>query len=167
MSMRVRWREFELPSRVELVEDSKQPDYGCFFIEPYERGFGATIGNSLRRVLLSSIEGAGVVLARIDGVDHEFTSKPGVFEDVTHIVLNMKQIRVRHHDVNEGELFLKKSGKGSITAGDLEHDETIEVVNPELVLATLTEDVEFSAILRTRLGRGYQTAVENSGDDVH
>ena len=92
MSMRVRWREFELPNRVECDEETKSDNYGRFVIEPFERGFGHTVGNSLRRVLLSSIEGAATVLAKIDGVDHEFTSKKGVYEDITHVILNMKQI---------------------------------------------------------------------------
>ena len=165
MSMRVRWREFELPNRVECDEGSKSLGYGRFVIEPFERGFGHTVGNSLRRVLLSSIEGAATVLAKIDGVDHEFTSKPGVYEDITHVILNMKQILVKLHDVDEAELFLKKKGQGAITAGDLEHDDTVEVVNSDLHLGTLTDDVEFQAILRVKRGRGYQTAFENSGGE--
>ncbi|MEE8142272.1 MAG: DNA-directed RNA polymerase subunit alpha, partial [Planctomycetota bacterium] len=161
MSMRVRWREFELPNRVECEDDSKSDNYGRFHIEPFERGFGATIGNSLRRVLLSSIEGAAVVQARIEKVDHEFTTKEGVYEDITHIILNLKQLRVRLNDVDEAELFIKKTGKGPIVAADLEHDENVEVVNGEQTIATLTDDVEFSAILKVRRGRGYQTAQEN------
>ncbi|MFQ5653638.1 MAG: DNA-directed RNA polymerase subunit alpha [Planctomycetota bacterium] len=160
--MRVRWREFELPNRVACDEDTKSDDHGRFTIEPFERGFGATVGNSLRRVLLSSIEGAAVVLARIEGVDHEFTTKKGVYEDITHVILNMKRILVRLNDVEEAELFLKKSGKGPITAGDIEHDESVEIVNPELLIATITEDVEFSAILQVHRGRGYRTASENA-----
>ncbi len=165
MSMRVRWREFELPNRVECDGGTKTDSFGSFIIEPFERGFGSTIGNSLRRVLLSSIEGAAVVQARIDGVDHEFSSKPGVYEDITHVILNMKQILVRMKGVDEGEMFIKKRGKGEITAGDLEFDDTIEVVNPDLRLATLTDNIDFSAILKVRRGRGYQTATENSGGE--
>ncbi len=162
MSMRVRWREFELPNRVECLEETKTPSNGHFIIEPFERGFGHTIGNSIRRVLLSSIKGAAVVQARIEGVDHEFTTKKGVYEDITHVILNLKQVLVRMKEGDEGELFIKKTGAGPITAGDIEHSETIEVVNPDQLIATLTDDVEFNAILQVRKGRGYQTAAENA-----
>lgn len=165
MSMRVRWREFELPNRVECDNATKTDSFGSFIIEPFERGFGSTIGNSLRRVLLSSIEGAAVVQVRIEGVDHEFSSKPGVYEDITHVVLNMKQILVRLKGADEGEMFLKRRGKGDITAGDLEHDDSIEVVNPGLKLATVTDSIDFNAILIVRRGRGYQTATENSAGE--
>jgi DNA-directed RNA polymerase subunit alpha len=162
MSMRVRWREFELPNRVECLEETKSESFGHFVVEPFERGFGHTIGNSLRRVLLSSIEGAAIVEARIDGVDHEFTTKEGVFEDITHVILNLKQVLVRLKEGDEGEMFIKKTGVGPITAGDIEHDDNIEVVNKDHVIATLTDDVEFNAILKVRRGRGYQTAAENA-----
>lgn len=165
--MRVRWREFELPNRVECLEETKTAQFGHFIIEPFERGFGHTIGNSLRRVLLSSIEGAAIVQARIEGVDHEFTTKKGVYEDITHVILNLKQVLVRLKDpeAEEAELFIKKSGAGPITAGDIEGSEQVEVVNSDQLIATLTEDVEFNAILRVRRGRGYQTANENSGGE--
>ncbi len=165
MSMRVRWREFELPNRVECLEESKTPSYGHFLIEPFERGFGHTIGNSLRRVLLSSIEGAGIVQARIEGVDHEFTTKEGVMEDITHVVLNLKQVLVCLDDGDEAEIFIKKSGAGPITSADIEHDENVRVVSGDQVIATLTSDVEFNAILKVRKGRGYQTAAENSSGE--
>ena len=163
--MRVRWREFELPNRVECLEESKSASFGHFIVEPFERGFGHTIGNSLRRVLLSSIEGAAIVEARIEGVDHEFTTKQGVYEDITHVILNLKQVLVRLKEGEEGELFIKKTGVGPITAGDIEHDENIEIVDPTQLIATLTEDVEFNAILKVRRGRGYQTAAENAGGE--
>ncbi len=166
MSMRVRWREFELPNRVECDEETKSLNYGKFLIEPFERGFGATVGNSLRRVLLSSIEGAAVVQARIEGVDHEFTTKPGVYEDITYVILNMKEILVRLYDAEEAELYIKKNGRGEITSADIEYDEKqVEVVDNGKVIATLTDDVEFSAILKARRGRGYLTAQENSGGE--
>ncbi|MFN0059424.1 MAG: DNA-directed RNA polymerase subunit alpha [Planctomycetota bacterium] len=167
MSMRVRWREFELPNRVECDEESKSTRYGRFTIEPFERGFGATIGNSLRRVLLSSIEGAALVLTKVDGVDHEFTAKPGVFEDISYVVLNLKQVLVRLDGVDEAELYIKKSGKCVITAGDIESGSgNVEILNPELKIATLTDSsAEFRAILRARRGRGYLTAAENSRGD--
>lgn len=167
MSMRVRWREFELPNRVEFDEGTKTESYGRFVIEPFERGFGHTVGNSLRRVLLSSIEGAAVVRAKIDGVDHEFSTKDGVYEDIAHVILNLKLIKVRLKQGEEAELFLDKKTKGPVLAGDLECDpDVVEIVNPDQQIATLTEDVEFRAILLVRRGRGYQTAQENSGGET-
>lgn len=164
MSMRVRWREFELPNRVECEQESTTEGYGKFIIEPFERGFGHTVGNSLRRVLLSSIEGSALVKASIDGVDHEFDTKTGVLEDISHVVLNLKQVLVELVGVDEAELTIKKSGVGPITAGDIEHGEEVVVHNPDLVIATLTQNVEFSANLVARVGRGYVTANENSQD---
>ncbi len=164
MSMRVRWREFELPNRVECDNDTSTGNYGKFTIEPFERGFGHTVGNSLRRVLLSSIEGSALVEARIDGVDHEFATKDGVLEDISHVVLNLKQVLVELRGVEEAELSIRKSGVGPITAGDIEHGEEVVIHNPSQVIATLTQNVEFSAVLVARVGRGYVTASENAGD---
>lgn len=164
MSMRVRWREFELPNRVECEQESSSSSYGKFIIEPFERGFGHTVGNSLRRVLLSSIEGAALVQAQIEGVDHEFATKEGVLEDISHVVLNLKQVLVELRGVEEAEMTIRKSGAGVITAGDIEHGEGVVVHNPDQIIATLTQDVEFSAVLKARIGRGYTTASENSGD---
>ncbi len=162
MSMRVRWREFELPNRVECDPESKSDNYGHFIVEPFERGFGHTVGNSLRRVLLSSIEGAAVVQAKIEGVDHEFSTKDGVYEDMTHVILNLKQVLVSLDGDGEAELYINKMGPGDVTAGDIEHGERVKVINPDLKIATLTEAVEFKAILKVRGGRGYLTAAENA-----
>ncbi|HCW45166.1 MAG: DNA-directed RNA polymerase subunit alpha [Planctomycetota bacterium] len=162
MSMRVRWREFELPNRVECDLDTKNSQYGNFVIEPFEKGYGHTIGNSLRRVLLSSIEGAALVEARIDGVDHEFSTKEGVLEDIAHVILNLKQVLVELRGVQEAEMTIRKSGKGPITAGDIEHGDDVVIHNPDLVIATLTADVDFQAVLKARIGRGYVTATENA-----
>lgn len=164
MSMRVRWREFELPNRVECDKETSTGNYGQFVIEPFERGFGHTVGNSLRRVLLSSIEGSALVEARIDGVDHEFATKAGVLEDISHVVLNLKQVLVELRGVDEAELTIRKSGAGPITAGDIEHGEEVVVHNRSQLIATLTQDVEFSAVLIARVGRGYVTANENAED---
>lgn len=164
MSMRVRWREFELPNRVECEKETSTGNFGKFIIEPFERGFGHTVGNSLRRVLLSSIEGSALVEARIDGVDHEFATKEGVLEDISHVVLNLKQVLVELRGVDEAELTIRKSGVGAITAGDIEHGEEVVIHNPDQIIATLTQDVEFSAVLVARVGRGYVTASENAAD---
>ena len=162
MSMRVRWREFELPNRVECDAETKHSGYGNFVIEPFERGYGHTIGNSLRRVLLSSIEGAALVQVQIEGVDHEYSTKEGVLEDIAHVVLNFKQVLVELRGVHEAEMTIRKSGKGTITAGDIEHGDDVVIHNPDQVIATLTSDVEFRAVMKARIGRGYVTAAENS-----
>ncbi|GAF93632.1 unnamed protein product, partial [marine sediment metagenome] len=138
--MRVTWRGLELPTRVERDTTVSSDRYGRFFIEPFERGFGTTIGNSLRRVLLSSLEGSAVTSIKVAGADHEFTSMEGVTEDVTEIVLNVKSLVLRLQ--SEGPKTMKVSAKkaGVVTAADIVADPAIEVINKDTVLATLTED---------------------------
>jgi len=158
--MRVKWRGLELPTRVERDTTVSNDKYGRFFIEPFERGFGTTIGNSLRRVLLSSLEGSAVTSIKIAGVNHEFTSVKGVMEDVTEIVLNVKNLIIRLH--TEGPKTMKVSAKkaGVITAADIVSDPAIEVINKDAVLATLTEDVNFEMEMVVENGRGYLPASE-------
>ena len=162
--MRIRWRGLELPSRVVRDEQISTETYGKFSAEPFERGFGTTVGNSLRRILLSSLEGAAVTHIRIKGADHEFSSLPGVMEDVTDIILNIKALVVKldSDDVKEMKLSVKKAGP--ITAGMIEADPAITVVNKDLVLATLTEDLPFEITFKVNKGRGYVTAAENIGE---
>jgi DNA-directed RNA polymerase subunit alpha len=162
--MRVTWRGLELPTRVEREKEVSTSSYGRFYIEPFERGFGTTIGNSLRRVLLSSLEGSAVTSIKIQGVDHEFTSIPGVMEDVTEIVLNIKRLIVR--STAEGPKMMKVSAKkiGPVTAGDITADPAIEIVNKDLVLATLTEDRSFEMEMVVENGRGYSPASERLAD---
>ncbi|MBI4576055.1 MAG: DNA-directed RNA polymerase subunit alpha [Planctomycetes bacterium] len=159
--MRIRWREFELPTRVEVDRPTLTPTYGRFTAEPFERGFGTTVGNSLRRVLLSSIEGTAVTSLRIEGVQHEFSSIPGVVEDVTDIILNVKQLLVRLHSDEPQRIRIDKAGKGVVTAADIIHDATVEVVNPELHVATLADDGRLQMEMEVRKGRGYVTAEEH------
>jgi DNA-directed RNA polymerase subunit alpha len=158
--MRVTWRGLELPTRVERDKEVSTGGYGRFYIEPFERGFGTTIGNSLRRVLLSSLEGSAVTSIKVQGVDHEFTSIPGVMEDVTEIVLNVKKLIVRSHA--EGAKTMKVAAKkiGVITAADIVADPAIEIVNKDLVLATLTEKRSFEMEMVVENGRGYSPASE-------
>ena len=163
--MRIRWRDFEIPNSVICEEESKTSKYGKFLIEPFERGFGVTIGNSLRRILLSSLEGASVASVKIEGVQHEFSTLTGVYEDVTDIILNIKNLLLVMYEGEESTLSLRKEKKGEVFAGDIEHDSNIEVVNPELHIATLTQDIPFSIELRARKGRGYVTAEENAKGD--
>jgi len=152
------WRDFATPRRLECDEETLTETYGKFIAEPFERGYGMTIGNSLRRVLISSIEGAAVTSVKIDGVLHEFSAIPGVLEDVTQIVLNVKQIVLRSHSRQPKTLVIAKDKKGPITAGDLEGDDTVEVINPELHLCTLTKPQPFRMELEVNRGRGYVPA---------
>jgi DNA-directed RNA polymerase subunit alpha len=128
-------------------------------IEPFERGFGHTLGNALRRILLSSMPGSAIVEAEIEGVLHEYTSIEGVQEDVVDILLNLKQVAIRMHTRNEAELTLSKKGPGPVTAGDIQVDHDVEIVNPDLVLATLTSVGELNMRLKVMRGRGYRPAV--------
>lgn len=164
--MRIRWRNFELPSQVRLEKESATQNYGKFVVEPFEKGFGTTIGNGLRRVLLSSIEGTAVTWVRIDGVVHEFSTIPGVLEDVTQIVLNIKKLRVKMHTDAPTTLRIDANGKGEVRAERIEGDHNIEVANPELRICTLTDDVRFYCEMQVRKGRGYVTAEENIAEDL-
>ncbi|MEM7198775.1 MAG: DNA-directed RNA polymerase subunit alpha [Planctomycetota bacterium] len=164
--MRIRWRNFELPSQVRLEEDGATDSYGKFVVEPFERGFGTTIGNGLRRVLLSSIEGTAVTWVKIEGVVHEFSTIPGVSEDVTHIILNIKKLRVRMHTDAPCLLRIDVSRKGEVTGADIEADHNVEVVNPDLTLCTLTEDVRFYCEMQVKKGRGYVTADDNVSEEM-
>ncbi len=152
------WRDFEMPKKLVCDEDSLTDTYGKFIAEPFERGYGMTIGNGLRRVLISSIEGAAVTSIKIDGVLHEFSAVPGVLEDVTQIVLNVKQLVLRAHSRQPKTLVIEKDKKGPITAEDIETDDTIEVLNPELQLCTLTKPGKFRMELEVARGRGYVPA---------
>ena len=159
--MRIRWRNFELPSKVVPDKDSLTEDYGRFVIEPFEQGFGHTIGNGLRRVLLSSIEGTAVTAIRIEGASHEFDSLEGVYEDVTDIILNTKRLRIRYDGTVDTTCVIEKSGKGPVTGADVQCPGSAEVANKDLVIATLTEDRDFRMELDVRRGRGYVPAEEN------
>ncbi|HZL34758.1 MAG TPA: DNA-directed RNA polymerase subunit alpha [Tepidisphaeraceae bacterium] len=162
--MRIRWRGLELPSRVVRDEQVSTAYYGKFTAEPFERGFGTTVGNSLRRILLSSLEGAAVTHVRIKGADHEFSSLPGVVEDVTDILLNIKGLVVKLDADDSREMKLTSRKAGPITVGMIEADPAITVVNKDQVIATLTEDLPFEMTLTVNKGRGYVTASENIGD---
>ncbi len=163
MSVRVRWRGLELPVQVRVDRESYGDRFGEFHVEPFERGFGHTVGNSLRRVLLSSLEGAAVVAVSIDGAQQEFSALEGVYEDVSEIILNLKRLVLRSHSDSEVSLKIYKKGKGEVTGADIEKNPDVEVVNPEHLIATVTgDDVEFSCKLIVRRGRGYQTDGEHS-----
>jgi DNA-directed RNA polymerase subunit alpha len=158
--MRVTWRGLELPTRVERDTSVSSEKYGRFFIEPFERGFGTTIGNSLRRILLSSLEGSAVTSIKIAGVSHEFSSIKGVTEDVTDIILNIKSLIVRLNATGPKTMSVSATKAGIITAANIVADPDIEIVNKDLVLATLTEDVNFQMEMTIENGRGYIPASE-------
>ncbi len=159
--MRIRWRGLELPSRVVRDEQVSTDTYGKFTAEPFERGFGTTVGNSLRRILLSSLEGAAVTQIQLKGAEHEFSSLPGVMEDVTDIILNIKSLVVKLDADDSREMRLVARKAGPVTAGMIEADPSITVVNKDMVIATLTEDVTFDLTLTVDKGRGYATAAEH------
>jgi len=158
--MRVTWRGLELPTRVERDTVVSSEKYGRFFVEPFERGFGTTIGNSLRRILLSSLEGSAVTSVKIAGVDHEFSSISGVMEDVTEIVLNVKSLVIRLHDEGPKTMSVSASKAGVITAADIVADPAIDVVGKDLTVVTLTEKVKFEMEMVVEKGRGYVPASE-------
>jgi len=158
--MRIRWRGLELPTRVISDQEVSTPTYGRFIVEPFERGLGTTIGNSLRRVLLSSIEGAAVTSVKIAGASHEFQSLPGVMEDVTDIILNVKSLVVKMHTPGARTMRVACSTAGPVTADMIEADPAIEIINRDLVLATLSESIDFEMEMEVDTGRGYVPAVE-------
>lgn len=158
--MRITWRGLELPTRVERDAEVSSDGYGRFYIEPFERGFGTTIGNSLRRVLLSSLEGSAVTSIKVAGVRHEFTSISGVMEDVTELILNIKGLIVRMESDEPRTMKVSADKAGPIIAEQIEADASIEIINKDLVLATLTKDVKFEMEMTVEKGRGYSPAAE-------
>lgn len=159
--MRVLLKPIKRPKELLYETIENQPNYGKFIAQPFERGFATTIGNALRRTLLSSIEGSAITAIKIEGVQHEFTSIPGVFEDVSRIILNLKKVRLIY-DTNDKEeakvIHIEKRGAGLLTAGDLAVDSSIQILNPDLVIATLNEDAELIFDLQIEKGRGYVPA---------
>jgi len=162
--MRVTWRGLELPTRVEKDAGVSTDRYGRFFIEPFERGFGTTVGNSLRRVLLSSLEGSAVTSIKIAGVDHEFTSMRGVMEDTTDIVLNVKSLVIRLTGPGPKTMKVAANKIGPVTAAQIAADPAIEVISKDVVLATLTDNVNFDMEMVVENGRGYVPVSDRIAD---
>jgi len=161
------WRELIRPRRLEVEENSLTSTYGRFHCEPLERGFGTTLGNALRRVLLSSLQGAAITNIRIDGVLHEFSTIPGVMEDVATVVLNLKDVRVRMNSDGQKTIRVKKTGQGIIVAGDLiSADQTVEIMNPEHKICTLGPDSSFEMEVTVGLGKGYVLADQNKAEEM-
>jgi DNA-directed RNA polymerase subunit alpha len=161
--MRIRWRGLELPNRVVSDRGSLTDTYGKFTAEPFERGFGVTVGNSLRRILLSSLEGSAVTRVKIQGVMHEISTIPGVVEDVTDIILNIKSLVVKNASDQPRIIRINRQDKGVVLAKDIITDPDIEIITPDHVIATLTDDVPFVVEMTVENGRGYKTAEENAG----
>lgn len=158
------WSVLVMPEQ--LLRDFKSTDtYGKFSCEPLERGFGTTIGNALRRVLLSSLQGAAIVSVKIEGIQHEFSTIPGVIEDVTDIILNLKQVRFAVTSEVPQHLELMANKKGEVFAGDIQENQRVRVLNKDLLIATLSEDVEFRLELEVRVGKGYVPAEMHEGLD--
>ena len=159
--MGIRWKTFEMPKRLEVDQASLTPTFGKFIADPFERGYGTTIGSALRRVLISSIEGAAVTSIKIDGVLHEFSAIDGIVEDVTQIVLNVKKLVLKYHGKQPKKVIIDVKRKGPVTAKDIQADETVEIINPELHIVTLTKDVRFYLEMEVSRGRGYVPAERN------
>ena len=163
--MQRNWRGLIRPKRIEIDETTHTRYYGEFTCQPLERGMGVTLGNALRRTLLSSIQGAAIVSVRFDGVLHEFSTIPGVKEDVTDIILNLKGVRVMLHQDGPRMLNLDISREGIVTADDIAHDSTVEILNPDHYLATLSGKTNLKAEMVAKLGRGYVQAKKEKDYD--
>jgi len=158
--MRIRWRGLELPSRVVADKETLTRTYGTFIAEPFERGFGATIGNSLRRILLSSLEGCACTQVKIQGVQHEFTTIPGVVEDVTDICLNLKSLVVKNSTSQSKKLRIERHERGVVTGGDVICEDGVEIINKDLEIATMTDDVPLNMEITVENNRGYVPAAD-------
>jgi DNA-directed RNA polymerase subunit alpha len=160
------WKGFQRPKRLELEHETLTDRFGRFSAQPFERGFGTTIGNSLRRVLLSSIEGAAITAVKIDGVLHEFSPIPGVVEDATDIILNLKQIPLKIHSEATKTLYLRVDKAGDVRAKDIQVDHQVEILEPEAHIATVSEGGKLEMELRMKRGRGYVSADKNFEEDL-
>jgi DNA-directed RNA polymerase subunit alpha len=160
------WKGLQLPNRLEFERETATPTFGRFSAQPFERGFGTTVGNALRRVLLSSIEGAAVTAVKIDGVLHEFSPIPGVVEDATDIILNLKQVPLKLHTDQTKTVYLRVERAGEVTARDIEADADLEILEPDAHLATISEGGKLHMELRIRKNRGYVAADKNFDEDL-
>jgi DNA-directed RNA polymerase subunit alpha len=161
------WRTLIRPRRLDLDESSQASTYGRFSCEPLERGFGTTLGNALRRVLLSSLQGAAVTNVRMTGVLHEFSTIPGVMEDVSEIILNIKEVRMRMHSEGPRTIRIRKAGPGTVTAADFTSDDmAVEIVNPDRVICTLGDDANFDLEATVESGKGYVLADKNRSEEM-
>lgn len=159
------WHDLITPERLEVNDETHSEQYGKFICQPFERGFATTIGNSLRRIMLSSIRGAAITSIKIDNALHEFTSINGIHEDVAEIILNLKQVRLKLNIPQGQTVVVEKSGPGTVTAGDINGAPNVDVMNPEQVICTVTSDITFRAELEVKWGKGYVPAELNKKED--
>ena len=160
------WKGFQRPKRLEFERETLTDRFGRFYAQPFERGFGTTIGNAMRRVLLSSIEGAAVTAVKIEGVLHEFSPIPGVVEDATDIILNLKQIPLKMHVDTTKTLFLRVDKAGEVRARDIQTDADVEILEPDAHIATVAEHGTLQMEMRVKRGRGYVSADKNFDEDL-
>lgn len=160
------WKGFQKPKRLAVNSDSLNEKYGSFSAQPFERGFGTTIGNSLRRALLSSIEGAAITAVRIEGVSHEFSSIPGVVEDASDIILNLKQIPLQLHGEGARTIRLRVTEPGDVASGAIEADSGVVILDPDVHIATINDEAVLDIEMRVRIGRGYVSAEKNYEEDL-
>ena len=160
------WQDFQRPTQVDLEEEGQSPTFGRFLAQPFERGWGTTLGNSLRRALLSSIPSAAITAVKIEGADHEFSAVPGVVEDVTDIILNLKKIPLKIHGQGPTFLNLEAKGPGEVTAGQFAGSTQVEVIDPDVHVATLSAGGKLKMTVRVAQGRGYVPAEENQTEDL-
>jgi len=160
------WKGFQKPKRLESNRETLTPTYGEFFAQPFERGFGTTVGNALRRILLSSIEGAAITAVKIEGVRHEFSSMQGVTEDTTDVILNLKQIPFKISVDHPEAIYLKAEGPGEVKAGHIETNPNVEILDPDVHVATLSEEGHLEMEMRVKPGRGYVSADRNFDPDL-
>ena len=157
------WRELIRPKQIVLDEETNTESYGKFVCEPLERGFGITIGNTIRRILLSSLQGAAIVSVKFDGVAHEFSTIPGVMEDVTEIILNLKEIRLRLVESEEATIRLSHEGEGIVQAKDIDTGGVVDIMNPTAHIATLNKEAQLDMEMVVQLGKGYVSAENTEG----
>mgnify|MGYP006292190499 CR=1 FL=1 len=162
----MKWKSMQMPKEVVLDPSSASDTYGKFIIEPMEKGYGVTIGNALRRVVLSSMQGAAITAVDIKGVQHEFSTIPGVLEDVTEIILNLKGVRFKIHGDYPKKMHIDVEKDGELLARDIEGDSSIEILNPKHHIATLTQEQSFKADLHLGVGKGFNTSEENEDSDL-
>jgi DNA-directed RNA polymerase subunit alpha len=163
--MQKSWKDLIRPKRLEVEKETLTPFYGKFTAEPFERGFGITIGNSLRRILLSSLQGAAITSIKIDGVLHEFSTVPGTKEDITEIILNLKEVRLKLHTEGPKTIRVKAEGPRVLKAGDIITGDAVEVLNPDHYIATLSRDAKLSIEMVVKMGRGYVPAERNKEEN--
>lgn len=162
----MQWKGFQRPKRLEVDRSTVSPEYGKFVAQPFERGFATTLGNAMRRCLLSSIEGAAVTAVYIEGVLHEFSSMPGVVEDVTDVILNLKQVPIRLHTEEPKVISIDVAGPGTVTSGQMSEDAQVEIVDPDVHIATLNEEGHLKMQVQVQKGRGYVSADRNFDESM-